>query len=703
MNSTKHRNRKSRSSRQSVVTPQVSTNLMQLNGQIQPLLPPVGTPVTSIVMDAPVVNGDCGNSKGFACPNNVWLSAFGALEAQKEEQKKISVKSMDTAFYNEYESKVRPCIDLIDSLRAHGVEKDLGLPAIAVIGDQSSGKSSVLEALSGVSLPRGSGIVTRCPLELKLKKVKKENVWKGKISYKDYSQRLKNAAEVEGEIRKAQNAIAGDGLGISHELISLEIESTNVPDLTLIDLPGIARVAVGNQPINIGEQIKKLIKSFIQKQETINLVVVPCNVDIATTEALKMAQEVDPSGERTLGILTKPDLVDKGTEANVVDIVRNIVVELRKGYMIVKCRGQKDINDKLTLDDAITKEKAFFEDHEQFRQLLDEGKASIPCLASRLTTELVNHIIRSLPQLRKDVEMKLSNTMQHLKIYSSGVPIAYDEKVMFMIEKINKFCNHTRSLTTGEEPQNILSGKRYVTKVRKEFTDWNSFLDKNVSNFRDFLRDEVLCFDESYRGRELPGFVNYKTFESLVKNEIVKLEEPAIQKLTTVTEITRTAFIAIAEQHFSAFCNILKAAKIKIESISRQEESEAEKMLQAQFKIENMVYSQDSIYSQHLSTMKGKTLIFTTNASIQEMSYHVQTYYKIASSRLADQIPLVISYHILKQFTDKLQTEMLKLIQDRDRIDEYLYEDQDTKRKREALQSKIDRLKKAQKILLEYA
>ncbi|XP_038657391.1 interferon-induced GTP-binding protein Mx3-like isoform X3 [Scyliorhinus canicula] len=682
--------------------------MLQPNGPIQPFLAPVGTPEASTVMEAPVVNGDDGNSKAFACPNGVWLTTFGALE---EEQRKISVKSMDTAFFNEYESKVRPCIDLIDSLRAHGVEKDLGLPAIAVIGDQSSGKSSVLEALSGVSLPRGSGIVTRCPLELKLKKVNKESVWRGKISYKEYSRTLKNAAEVEGEIRKAQNAIAGDGLGISHELISLEIESTNVPDLTLIDLPGIARVAVGNQPLNIGEQIKILIKSFIKRQETINLVVVPCNVDIATTEALKMAQEVDPTGERTLGILTKPDLVDKGTETNVVDIVRNIVVELRKGYMIVKCRGQKDINDKLTLDDAIRKEKAFFEDHEQFRQLLDEGKASIPCLASRLTTELVNHIIRSLPQLRKDVEMKLSNTMQHLKSYSSGVPIAYDEKVMFMIEKINKFCDHTRSLTTGEEPQNILSGKRYITKVRKEFTDWNSFLDKNISNFRYFLRNEVLSFEESYRGRELPGFVNYKTFESLVKNEIAKLEEPAIQKLTNITEITRTAFIVIAEQHFSAFCNILKAAKIKIESISRQEESEAEKMLQAQFKIESMVYSQDSIYSQHLSTVKDEEPIlaksskpiFGTNASIQEMSYHVHTYYKIASGRLADQIPLVVSYHIMKQFTDKLQAEMLKLIQDRDRIDEYLYEDQDTKRKREGLQSRIDRLKKAQKILLEYA
>lgn len=133
--------------------------------------------------------------------------------------------------------------------------------------------------------------------------------------------------------------MAGVGVGISHDLISLEIASPDVPDLTLIDLPGIARVAVKGQPENIGEQvgrtrapeegqhflkrpssfllwstgqclmptvcglfqIKRLIHKFITKQETISLVVVPCNVDIATTEALKMAQEVDPDGERTLG------------------------------------------------------------------------------------------------------------------------------------------------------------------------------------------------------------------------------------------------------------------------------------------------------------------------------------------------------------------------------------------------------------------
>ncbi|XP_067897321.1 interferon-induced GTP-binding protein Mx3-like [Heterodontus francisci] len=650
------------------------------------------------------IGGDA-NSKEPGCQ---WKFRFPKLhvpeiQEQIEIQRRISLKAMDTAFYNEYEHKVRPCIDVIDSLRALGVDKDLGLPAIAVIGDQSSGKSSVLEALSGISLPRGSGIVTRCPLELKLKNVKKENVWNGRISYKDYSNILKNATEVEQEIRKAQNIIAGQGLGISCELISLEIESANVPDLTLIDLPGIARVAVGNQPLNIGDQIKRLIKTFIQRQETINLVVVPCNVDIATTEALKMAQEVDPSGERTLGILTKPDLVDKGTEVNVVDIVRNIVVELRKGYMIVKCRGQKDINDQLTLDEATEQEKAFFEDHEHFRQLLDEGKAGIPCLAGRLTTELVNHINKSLPKLQKDVEMKLNKTMQSLKNCNRGVPISNHEKVIFMIKKINTFCSHTKELTSGEETQNPKNGARYITKVRKEFGEWNSFVENNIINFQDFLCVEIQKFEDSYRGRELPGFVNYKTFELLVRNEIIHLEEPAIKKLKTIIELTRTAFIDIAGQHFSDFSNLLKAAKIKIESISQQQESEAEKMLQAQFKVESVVYSQDKIYNKNFNVTKTKPQTSIENASIQEMSHHVQTYYQIASRRLADQIPLVICYYVLNEFADKLQVEMLQLLQDRDCIDEYLYEDQDKKMRRETLKSRMDRLKKAHKILLEFA
>lgn len=149
----------------------------------------------------------------------------------------------ENSLCSQYEEKVRPCIDLIDSLRALGVEQDLALPAIAVIGDQSSGKSSVLEALSGVALPRGSGIVTRCPLVLKLRKLGDKEEWKSKVSYQDLEINISAPSEVEKEIRKAQNVIAGEGQGISKELITLEVSSPDVPDLTLIDLPGITRVA----------------------------------------------------------------------------------------------------------------------------------------------------------------------------------------------------------------------------------------------------------------------------------------------------------------------------------------------------------------------------------------------------------------------------------------------------------------------------
>ncbi|XP_032888407.1 interferon-induced GTP-binding protein Mx3-like isoform X2 [Amblyraja radiata] len=632
--------------------------------------------------DIPVHNGDC------TSPTKTGL--------QKD------TEAMDTPLSIQYEREVRPCIDLIDSLRGFGVDKDLGLPAIAVIGDQSSGKSSVLEALSGVAFPRGSGIVTRCPLELKLKNVKKANVWKGKISYKDYSNKLSSAAEVEQAILKAQDSIAGKGVGISHELISLEIESTNVPDLTLIDLPGIARVAVGNQPQDIGDQIKRLIRLFIQKQETVNLVVVPCNVDIATTEALKMAQEVDPTGDRTLGILTKPDLVDKGTEKNVVDIVKNLTVELEKGYMIVKCRGQNDINENISLVDAIAKEKEFFEDHEQFRPLLEDGKAGIPNLAVRLTKELVNHINKSLPQLRNQIETMLNQSLQTRKKYSHAVPNSYPEQITFLIEKINSFCSHIKNLTMGEEPQDKVDGVRYITIVRNEFDEWNTFLNERISKFTTHMKNVVLEYENSYRGRELPGFVNYNTFESFIKEEISALEDPAITKLKTITDITRDIFMVIAEQHFNAFGNLSKAAKVKIAIMSNKQETEAEKLLQAQIKVECVVYSQDSLYSECLSKAKSNSSKDATHGSIQEMSYHLRAYYKIVSHRLADQIPMVIRCYILNEFADKLRTDMLQLIQDKDRINVYLMEDEDTQRKRDDLNCKIDRLRKAQKTLLEF-
>lgn len=254
----------------------------------------------------------------------------------------------------------------------------------------------------------------------------------------------------------------------------------------------------------------------------------------------------------------------------------------------------------------------------------------------------------------------------------------------------------------GEEPQNQIDGERYITIVRNEFDEWNTFLNKRVSKFQTHLENVVHKYESSYRGRELPGFVNYNTFESFIKEEVSTLEDPAITKLKTITEITRDIFTVIAEQHFSAFGNLFKAAKVKIAIMSNKQETEAEKLLQAQIKVECVVYSQDSLYSDSLSKAKINLVHPFANGSIQEMSYHLQAYYKIVSHRLGDQIPMVIRCYILNEFADKLRIEMLQLIQDKDRINYYLMEDAETQRTRENVKCKIDRLRQAQKKLLEF-
>ncbi|XP_060791630.1 interferon-induced GTP-binding protein Mx1-like [Neoarius graeffei] len=627
---------------------------------------------------------------------------------------------MSASLSEQYEEKVRPCIDLIDSLRALGVEKDLALPAIAVIGDQSSGKSSVLEALSGVALPRGSGIVTRCPLELKMKKSKEEDVWHGKIQYHDYEEEFQDPEAVEQKIREAQDQMAGVGVNICDDLISLEVTLANVPNLTLIDLPGIARVAVKGQPENIGVQIKRLIQKFITKQETINLVVVPCNVDIATTEALKMAQDVDPNGERTLGILTKPDLVDKGTEETVVSIIHNEIIYLTKGYMIVRCRGQKEIMDRVSLQEATDKEKDFFKDHPHFSVLYDEGMTTIPKLAEKLTLELVLHIERSLPQLEKQIEMKLAETQADLDRYGSGPPTEPGERLYFLIDKITAFTQDAINLTTGEALKSV-SHVNIFPSLRKQFVHWKVQLDKSGLTFNKKIEKEMKDYEEKYRGRELPGFINYKTFEGIVKDQIKQLEEPAISKLKEVSDLIRKGFIQLALHSFLGFPNLLKMAKTMIENIKQVKESEAELMLRTQFKMELIIYTQDSMYKNSLHMLKNKEeeeqrqqfgVAFPPShslydhlddeATLEELMRHLKSYYNIASKRLADQLPLVIRYLLLQESAVQLQREMLQLIQDKNNMELLLKEDHDIGNKRSNLESRQKRLMKARNYLVKF-
>ncbi|KAL2081403.1 hypothetical protein ACEWY4_023256 [Coilia grayii] len=605
-----------------------------------------------------------------------------------------------------YEEQVRPCIDLVDSLRSLGVEQDLALPAIAVIGDQSSGKSSVLEALSGVALPRGTGIVTRCPLVLKLKSVTTAGTaWYGALSYqKHFKVELKNPAEVGDAVIRAQNVVAGEGKGISHEMITLEIHATNVPDLTLIDLPGIARVATGNQSHNIEEQIKTLIETFIKKQETITLVVVPANVDIATTEALKMAKKVDPEGQRTLGILTKPDLVDKGAEEGVVSIINNKVITLKKGYMLVKCRGQQDINDKMPLAKALEKERKFFTNHTHFSLFLDEGRASIPYLSQRLTKELVYHISKSLPLLEKQVTDKLEQTSTQLRMLGDGIPQDEAGRVKFVSEKILEFNQVLTDIVKAREDIRD-SDTRVFSKFRTLFSVWKTELDKKDTRLKEHLDAKAMLeYARIHRGKELPGFVNYGIFEDIVRGHMKELEDPALSLLRNCKDIISAAVNNTTKTFFKAYPYLMRTAKEHLEDLLEQEYQRAKEKLKSQLAMEKIVYSEDDLYILQLLAVKSERESEesdTISAEIHGMTHHLRAYFKITSDRLANQVPLIVLYHMLGQYNAKMKAAMVGILRHKD-FERFTEEKPDTAQRRKYLLGRIERLKKAREALANF-
>ncbi|XP_031657302.1 interferon-induced GTP-binding protein Mx2 [Oncorhynchus kisutch] len=595
-------------------------------------------------------------------------------------------------FQDQLAEKVRPFIDLIDYMRSIGIDKELPLPTIAVVGDQSSGKSSVLETLSGVALPRGTGIVTRCPLLLKLcndRTVK----WEAVISYGGKVFEFDEPSEVVRYVEQAQNTLAGKGVGICEDLITLKITSSTVCDLSLIDLPGITRVAVKGQPEDIGVQINNLITKFIKNKRTIILVVVPCNVDIATTEALKMAQEMDPEGTRTLAILTKPDLIDPGAEKNVLEIVHNRVIFLSMGYVIVKCRVQKQIDENMSIARAIEEELEFFQNHEHFRSLVREEKATTKYLAKKLTNALFKQIKTYLPQMSEKIKEQLGEVKHSLSKLEGGPPLEPEEKRKYLIQVITDFNEQITQLSKGD----IIVEENLFVLMRKEFTQWMKCLENDKSNYHRVVQQLVDEYDQEHRGSELPGFSNYRVFQHVVQKLVAKLKIPAMTTLQKIRDMVQKQFDHLSRESFKNYPYLHLVSKKNIETIQEKQSNIVKERIVEQFEMEMQVYTQDEIFHKVMLEAEAHILEEGEIADDKEQDTRskypelLKAYYEIVVQRLADQVPMLIRYFILKQSAKIVCSEMLDLLH-RDDTDNILQEDSEIGQYRAKLQAQADRL-----------
>ncbi|KAM3322192.1 phragmoplastin DRP1E isoform X1 [Capsicum chacoense] len=294
------------------------------------------------------------------------------------------------------------------------------LPTIVVLGGQSSGKSSVLESIVGRDfLPRGSGIVTRRPLVLQL--------YKTEPGQQDYAQFLHTGnrkfldfALVRSEIQEETDRVTGKTKQISPLPINLSIYSPNVVNLTLVDLPGLTKVAVEGQPESIVQEIEDMVRSYVDKPNCILLAITPANQDIATSDAIKIAREVDPTGERTIGVLTKLDLMDKGT--NALDVLEGRSYRLQHPWVGLVNRSQADLNKNVDMVVARHKEREFFATSPEYGHLAKRmGSEYLAKLLSKHLESVIKARIPAILSLINSSIDELEAEMSYL-----GKPVAID-------------------------------------------------------------------------------------------------------------------------------------------------------------------------------------------------------------------------------------------------------------------------------------
>jgi GTP-binding protein EngB required for normal cell division len=243
----------------------------------------------------------------------------------------------------------RDLLDIIDKLRSQGISRFVDLPQIIVCGDQSSGKSSVLEAISGMSFPTKDNLCTRFATELILRRNPtvgvKVQINPGPDRSDEVKKRLRafshvlNNLDIGRIVEEAKDAmgINGNDKVFSTDILRVEISGPSQPHLTMVDLPGLFLAGNKDQSEQDSKLVESLVLSYMREPRSIILAVVSAKSDFALQQVTRHARAVDPKGTRTLGLITKPDTLDEGSDSErfFAELAQNKDVEFRLGWHVL--------------------------------------------------------------------------------------------------------------------------------------------------------------------------------------------------------------------------------------------------------------------------------------------------------------------------------------------------------------------------------
>ncbi|KAA3488586.1 dynamin-related protein 3A [Gossypium australe] len=426
-------------------------------------------------------------------------------------------------------SSVIPIVNKLQDIFAQlGSQSTIELPQVAVVGSQSSGKSSVLESLVGRDfLPRGNDICTRRPLVLQLLQTKRK-LDGSEEEYGEFlhlpGKRFYDFSEIRREIQAETDREAGGNKGVSDRQIRLKIFSPNVLDITLVDLPGITKVPVGDQPSDIEARIRTMIMSYIKQPSCLILAVTPANSDLANSDALQLAGNADPDGTRTIGVITKLDIMDRGTDAR--NLLLGKVIPLRLGYIGVVNRSQEDILLNRSIKDALVAEEKFFRSRPVYNGLAD--RCGVPQLAKKLNQILVQHIKAILPGLKSRISSALVSLAKEHASYGEITESRAGQGAL-LLNILSKYCEAFSSIVEGKNEEMSTSELSGGARIHYIFQSIFVKSLEEVDPCEDLTDDDIRTAIQNATGPRSALFVPEVPFEVLVRRQIARLLDPSLQ------------------------------------------------------------------------------------------------------------------------------------------------------------------------------
>ena len=630
--------------------------------------------------------------------------------------------------------KLRKLINLIDQLRDCGVNEYIKLPRICSLGTQSSGKSSVLESIVGLDfLPRGDGVVTRRPLELRLCHINSGEPWA--VFEERKGQKFTDFIKVRETIEALTDEVCGKDKNILDKPIVLNVYSQTCPDLTLVDLPGVTRVPIAGQPKNIEEVTKAMCRRYASDPLTIILCVIAANSDIATSDGLMLAKEIDTTGSRTIGVLTKLDIMDHGTDAR--KALLNEEIPLKLGYVGVKNRSKQDLINKTTMAETQRKEKEFFKSHPAYKNL-PAGHLGTEVLINKLTKIYFKIIRENLPKIVKAINERLKTAEEELS--SLGQPMPTDDagKMSLLWNMINEYCDIFRKVLQGKYNNkriNFLEGeggfkikilyKKLLEDFTKDYKATAGYTDENINY--------ALTIHE---GDSIPGFPSVDAFIYLLRPQLEKLKDPIEECFQEVFQYIDFLSGKILEKTFTRFPQAINDMSDLVSNYLIEERDKTKYLIDSVVDMEiNYLFTNDYDYLNNFTTfipkqsrpvqggnqgqndgnnkqqgnmnnnnnmnneIKPQPPIDAKTIFIKEIRNRIEAYFKLIVRNLRDSIPKIMGNYLVKEIEENMQLKLYNKLYNAREMTDLLSEPESVAERRKELNDMIKVMRNAQKIL----